>query len=88
MSAIVKAVANTENLNNNCVLISKIVNQLDGGSTVVYILFIDNKPCNHTVNFDRALGWYDKNQSDVLNPVEVVEIGHSECGSIHIKETR
>ena len=86
--SIVKAVANIENLNNNCVLISKVVSQLDGGSTMVYILFIDNKPVNHSASFDRALGWYDSNQPDVLNPVEVVEIGHFACGSIYIKETR
>lgn len=88
MAAIVKAVANSQDLNKNCVLISKVVNQLDGGSALVYILFINNKLVNHTASFDRALGWYDKNQTDVVNPVEVVEIGHFVDGSIHIKETR
>jgi len=86
--AIVKAVANTQDLNKNCVLISKVVNQVDGNTVLVYILFINNKPVNHTASFDRALGWYDKNVTDVVNPVEVVEIGHYACGTIHIKETR
>lgn len=85
---IVKAVANKENTDQNCVLISRVIKQLDGGSVVAYILFINNKPVDHTVSFDIALNWYDRNAGSVANPVEVVEVGHYACGTMYVRETR
>lgn len=88
MSAIVQAVANTENEMNNCILLSTVLSTVDGKGVLAYVIYVNGSPVDHTVSFDRAMNWYEKLSPKVANPVEVVEITRLDCGEITVKETR
>lgn len=85
--SIVRGVANSQDITKNCVLMEQTINQVGGGRVVAYVLYIDGKPVDHSVNREWALAWYDARSAYVENPVKVGTVAMHNVGGLSVLTT-
>lgn len=85
--SIVRGVANSQDNSKSCVLMDQMLNQVDGGRVQAYVLYINGKPMDSTVNLNVGLSWFDKRSAEVENPVKVGTVAMHNVGGLSIIET-